>query len=184
MHPKYPCAVSPSKCFTSPIQIVMSRRQAIQAVDRGRDMNATATQCITLQLTATHCNTLQLTANHCNTLQHTATHCNSLELTATHWNSLQLTATHCNSLQLTVTHCNSLPLTATQESRQCKLRSLNSLLQYHLQSAVFYITHTDNPVTQAGNTGGSWTPLQHTATHCNSLQRYATQRWAIQPIML
>ena len=128
---------------------------------------------------------LQDTAIHCNTLQHTATHYNTqchiylgvsdhTLLSALQWkipmhhcNALQhtaMTATYCNKHEHTATHCNTLqhlPLSTRSHSLVCSTRAN---LHAPLQHTA---TH--------GNT------LQHPATPCNTLQHSATLYNTLQP---
>jgi len=129
----------------------------------------------------------QLSANHCNTrvLQHTATHCDRLQHTATDCNRLQQAATHCNVrkkqtisnacahthmhdqmyteiyTQYTATHCNTLQQIATRYNAIHTFNHRNLLLSPCREWEGLF-KHTAPYI------------LQHTATHCNTLQHTAT----------
>jgi len=98
------------------------------------------------------------TCMHCNPRkqrEHTATYRHTLLRTATHFNIRQHTATYGSTLQHTAAHCNVRQHTATY----------GNALQYtmHFVNACAYIhTHTHIVMTRSR-------PLQHTATHCNTL---------------
>jgi len=117
-----------------------------------------------LQHTATHCKSVQLSATQslranrrsfaiaCNTLQHTAitaTRCS----TATTRTCKKSFATHCNTVQLTASHYITLKK-ATHCNTLC-----NSL--HH--------TTAQHTATQMQHTATHCNTLQHTATHCNAL---------------
>jgi len=96
--------------------------------------------------TATHCNTLQLTATHCNTLQHTAVqffnvYSNLVPLP--HRNRMYHVTTYCNTLQPAATHVGTGFWSA---------QWLDYVLMYGIPLTVVFCI------------------LQHTATHCNTLQ--------------
>jgi len=136
-----------------------------------------ATHFNTLQHTATHCNTysdylslyVRMSSSHkatiqhcicmcnpqCKPLNHTATHCNTysdyLSLYVRVQSSLQHTETQCNTLQRTTTHSYAL---------------------HHIQRLLVTIcvhvilTHSDYSAPHVRVKSS----LQHTATHCNTLQ--------------
>ena len=146
----------------------------------------TGTLCNTLQHAATHCNTLQHTATHydqkwsnhliswvlqnvamlcvrVNTLQHSATHCNTLQHAATHCYTLQHAGTHYYhkwtkySLQHLATYCNTLLSGVVKLFGRCRLLRCCAVGSTHCQS-----------------------PLQHNATHCNTLQHTTTHSNTLQ----
>jgi len=82
------------------------------------------------------------------TLQHTATHGNTRQHTATHGNTRQHTATHCNTLQRIVSFC--------------RMRRL----MWHMLAT--------SRLADIGKRKWLFNTLQHTATHCNTLQHTAT----------
>ena len=151
-------------------------------------MQHTATCCNTLQHTATHCNTLHHTAAHCSTVAEESsnsmrarpTHCAMLQHAATSlqpsWgivrlytrttNIPQYTATHCNTLQY---HCN----TAEEFSDYMRarlpasLQGFNQKIQLKERGQAFNVWFRD---TLGISQSCPCNTLQHTATHCNTLQ--------------
>ena len=131
-----------------------------------------------MENTATHCNTLQDTAIFCNTLQHAATHCN------THCNKLQHTATLYTTLQHTLQH------TATHRSAGQKsldidtVKVLLPMVRFLSQFVVVYLSGLCVSCVECVaicRSVSQWFEglcarvetlhrLQHTATHCNTLQ--------------
>ena len=96
---------------------------------------------------ATHCASVQHTAPPCNTQQHLPPPCNSLQHTATP-----------AAASRALTHSRTRYTTLQPDAIQCNfLQHTTDLLLHHALS-----------LTQLTNT------LQHTATHCNSLQLPAT----------
>ena len=168
-------------------------------------MKHTATHCNTLQHTATHCNTLQHAATRCNTMQHKlrqkcmctyymcihlhiciyAAHCNTMQLTATHFN------THCNIsayalitrastciyvyMPHTATHCNTLLQRTMQHGYKCTYYT-----RIHLYTCIYahLFTFIRDRVRHLPNS--CIMPLQHTATHYNTLQHTATHCKTLQ----
>ena len=131
---------------------------------------------------ATHYNALQLTVTHCNTLQHMTFFCCCLRAvprmvqhTAKLWNTNcnKYPATHCNSMQHNTTHCNILQLSLCC---YCRLRAGPWIVQH---TATYCNTHSATYCNTHGNTHCNphmllLSTLQHTATHCNTLQHTAT----------
>jgi len=118
-------------------------------------------------------------------LRSTATHCNTLRHTATHCNTLQHTGTHCNTLQHTATHCNTLWVFATlQNDTAQKWRTLfpghSPYISHYFGALLRKIIHDNKasyefspPWKMTHHKSGAlsyYNGLQHTATHCNTLQ--------------
>jgi len=113
--------------------------------------------------TATHCNTLQHTATHCNTLHHTASHVyrdfsHVHHDQFTHSNTQQHTSTHCTTRQNPATPHNATQHTATHVYRDSSYVRRDQSTQRQRHPA------QRNMARNAIHT------LQHTATHCNTLQ--------------
>jgi len=138
-------------------------------------------RCNTIQHTATHCNTLQQHTtthsdilHHAVTLCHTVSHCNTLQQhTTIRRNTLHCIATHCitlqSVLQRTVPHC---------KLHHTTVHCSSVLLQHttmHCSCTHSFATHYDtlhlHPFISS--------TLQHTATHCDTLQHTA-----LAPILL
>ena len=150
-----------------------------------------------------YCNTLQHTATYCNTLQHTATHYIKRDMSKETRNSriffqkimvnlkrAAYTATHCNTLQHTATHCNSLIFFQKSTVVNLKRTVYCNTRQHTTTCNTLQHTASKEPWGQSQKTrvlyisriyGPSLTPLQHTATHCNTLQHTATPRNTLQP---
>jgi len=108
---------------------------------------------------------LQHTATHCNTLHHTATHCNTLQHTATRYTSLHHTAQHCNKLQRTRdAHVNESWHTTTHAWCTRWWGRTRWWVRAHKRNQWPPVPHMPSLVEQS---------LQHTATHCNTLQHTA-----------
>ena len=119
------------------------------------------------------CNTLKRSATHstaCCTMENTVTHCNTLQHTATHYNTLQRTAKYRNTLQHTATHCNTLQHTATRMLFRSSPHINDMLFMSNPYiNEMSFISFMSCGVELMTNT-----ILQHTATHCNTLQHTAT----------
>jgi len=136
-------------------------------------------------------------------LQHTATYCNILQHTATHYNTLQHTITHCNRIavsrhSLWKRNVQKLPVTflwtrliymcsvthsqvshGKSHSVQQAWKWTHSYVRHNCiricdLTAHSYVCHAWNFLQEKNAWHSFFTTLQHTATHCNTLQHTAT----------
>ena len=112
----------------------------------------------------------------CNLLQHNATHFNTLQYTtARRWrwseqkgtcHTLEFTGTHCSAVQPTATHCDSWR--CNEEKSRCNTVQPTTALCNTLQHSAPH-WHRWRWSEEKGRYN-SLNQLQHTATHCNTLQ--------------
>ena len=154
----------------------------------------------TLQHTATHYSTRLIDIVQ-HTLHHTATHCNTLHH-KTDWYSdmsqvisclslqhtLQNTATHCNTLQHTTSDIMCDMCTSPIDSRVC----ITNRYRIHPMDTRKVFVRRDktcwySDMSQVISCVSVQHTLQHTATHCNTLQHktywYSDMSWVISCVM-
>jgi len=147
---------------------------------QGTEIKAITYSAMQVQHAATHCNTLQHSVIPCNSLQHSAPLCNSLQPSATPCNThiysiktitysamqVQHTATYCTQAQHTAKHCNTLQHTATRTSTRSRLSPIPLCRFNSLKRTV---THCNTHICIFKAITYFAMPVQHTATHCNTL---------------
>ena len=115
----------------------------------------------------------------CRVLQHTATHCNTLQFQTEMPHAIH-TATHCNTMQHTVTPGSDAARCEVKKSSMTARISLSGIKCLSVWQSAFSampskINHTATHCNTLEDTARHYNTLQHTSRHCKTLQHTATQ---------
>jgi len=134
--------------------------------------------CVSLCPHTTQCNTLRNSTTLCNTLQHSTTLNTTLQYTATHCSTLQ----HTTTLGPHATHVRCMPLSSLRRMDRERGEGVRGVGEATSDVLVSFgnnlslCSHATQETLHSQETVGKEAcALQHTATHCNTLQQTATR---------